>query len=81
MLHKLSGKLFQMVGPAMLKELFWARDVLALTTGNLFIDFNHRGQPWFTTKRSFGNCGKFPLRHWKTMIAILNSILLHILSQ
>ena len=71
MLCKLSGKLFQMAGPAMLKELFWARDVLAPRTGNLFIDFNHRGWPWFSTKRSLRYCGVFPLRHWKTTVAIL----------
>ena len=63
MLCKLSGRLFQMEGPAMLKELFQARDVLALTTGNLFIDFKCRGWPWFTTKRSLRYCGAFPLRH------------------
>ena len=81
MLCKLSGTLSQMVGPAMLKELSWARDMLTLMTGNLFTDFDCRGWPWFTTKRSFRYWEAFPLRHRKTMIPILYSILWCILSQ
>ena len=57
------------------ERVFLGEDMLALMTGNLFLDFDYRGQPWFTTKRSFRYCGAFPLRHWKTMIIILYSIL------